>query len=70
MTIFSRKSVVLRATLAVPQYNSPNKMVLGSPISLFRFIGGVAAAVPHYISPNTHMKGRSHGSARENMAEK
>jgi hypothetical protein len=43
---------------------------MGSPISLFRFIGGVSAAVPHYISPNTHMKGRSYGSARENMAEK
>jgi hypothetical protein len=43
-------------------------MVLGSPISLSRFIRGVAAAV--YISPNIHMKGGSYRSVRENMAKK
>jgi hypothetical protein len=42
----------------------------GNPISLSKFIGGVAAAVSQYMSPNTHMKRGSHRSVRENMAEK
>jgi hypothetical protein len=45
-------------------------MILGSPISLSRFIGRDAAAVPQYISPNTHIKGGSHRSVRKNMAQK
>jgi hypothetical protein len=60
----------LRASPTFPQYNSPNKIVLDSPISLSKFIRGVATAVPKYISPNTHMTGGSHRSIRENMAKK
>jgi hypothetical protein len=60
----------LRVSPTFLQYNSPNKIVLGSPISLSKFIRGVAIAVPQYISPNTHMIGGSHRSIRENMAEK
>jgi hypothetical protein len=33
-------------------------------------MGGVAAAVPQYIFPNTHMKDGSHKSVREKMAKK
>jgi hypothetical protein len=33
-------------------------------------LGGVAAAVPQYISPNTHMKGGSHRSVENKMVEK
>jgi hypothetical protein len=39
-----------------------NKIILGSLISLSKFIGGVAAAVPQYIFLNIHMKGGSHRS--------
>jgi hypothetical protein len=45
-------------------------MYWGSLILSFVNIGGVAATVPLYISPNTHMEGESHRSVRENMAEK
>jgi len=48
----------------------PIKWYWSSPTSLSRFVGGDVAAVPQYISPNTHMKGRSYKSVRENMSEK
>jgi hypothetical protein len=62
--------MLVRTSPAVPQYNFPNKIALGSPISLSRFIRGVLQQYPQYIFSNTYMKGGSHMSGRENMVEK
>jgi hypothetical protein len=53
-----------------PNTTSPIRWYWGSSISLSRFIGRFAAAILQYISSNTHMKGGSYKSVRENMAEK
>jgi hypothetical protein len=46
-------------------------MYWGSLILSFVNIRGVAAAVPQYISSNTHhIEGGSHKNVRGNMAEK
>ena len=76
-SFFTEKTLVLVLLLLVwlehlqqsSNTTPPIKWYWGSPILLSRFIGGDVVAVPQYIFPNTHMKGRSHRSAIENIAE-